>query len=110
MKLLEMIVTGECVNDNPYRFHARNPNGTAEHTVNIVMPLGGAESGLYRSPRKGESVLVAENDGGDSNMYYLMGYLPDSEQPFTTGDKNKVIDDGGEIFRYKKTGKNGPDV
>ncbi|MDR0684531.1 MAG: hypothetical protein LBF83_05330 [Spirochaetaceae bacterium] len=109
MKLLEMIVTGECVNDNPYRFHARNPNGTAEHTVHIVMPLGGAESGLYRSPRKGESVLVAENDGGDSNMYYLMGYLPDSEQPFTTGDKNKVIDDSGEIFRYKKTGKNGPD-
>ncbi|MDR2659216.1 MAG: hypothetical protein LBC27_04415 [Spirochaetaceae bacterium] len=108
MELLEMIVTGECTNSNPYRFQAHSPNdgGKVEYTVNIVMPLGGAESGLYRSPRKGETVLVAKESQSNSSTYYLMGYLPGTNQPFTANDKNKVIDDDGEVFRYKKTGEN----
>jgi hypothetical protein len=109
MDIFEMIVSVGCTNENPYRFQAHIPGNSAGHTVQMVMPLGGAESGLYRSPRVGETVLVVRRGNGNSDTYYLMGYLPGMDQPFTTGDENKVIDDGGEVFRYKKTGKNAPD-
>jgi hypothetical protein len=94
--------------EDPYRFYVRNPvyfnadppDGTpAFLTVQIVMPLGGKESGLFRFPRVGEKVLV----GIASNANYLMGYIPSSQDFQTDG---MFHDDGrGEVFRYQQTGK-----
>ncbi|MDR0684537.1 MAG: hypothetical protein LBF83_05360 [Spirochaetaceae bacterium] len=114
----EMTVIDACTKASPYTFTASIPNSEAV-PVKMVMPLGGVKSGLYRSPKVGEKVLVAAvettgtGDNSSSTTYYLMGYLPNAEnQSFfeasTTadaGDAHDVITEGGEVFRYKQTGK-----
>ena len=105
MDLLEMTVDAGCAAGTPYQFTALDASGTRV-TVKMVMPLGGNESGLYRSPKAGEKVLVAYTSG---TIYYLMGYLPggDGGNPFyakdysydkdgTTKNNNDVASDGGE--------------
>jgi hypothetical protein len=125
--------------DDPYRFYAaENPNG-ADSTgnqvtqltkqvkqVTMVMPLGGSQTGLYRFPRIGEKVLVL--DGGAN--YYMMGYIPTTDQPFyddtayantdadtdamrgfeakqkNPGDMQDFLQDNGMAFRYKRDAKN----
>ncbi|MDR2659261.1 MAG: hypothetical protein LBC27_04650 [Spirochaetaceae bacterium] len=111
MDLLEMVVDGACTKNKPYEFTASG-NGLTGQIVNMVMPLGGVESGMYRSPKVGEAVLVAFVDS--SSKYYLMGYLPKaSDQNFNkkingSEDASEVIDGLGEVLRYKKTGQNDP--
>jgi hypothetical protein len=66
------------------------------------MPLGGQNSGLYRSPKKNEKVLV----GYDDSDYYLLGYLPGVDQEFGNDNTGKdrtsdVISSKGEVFRYQ---------
>jgi hypothetical protein len=63
----------------PYQFYAKtNTQDTVTVVVNILMPVGGKETGLYRFPRPGESVMV-DVDGSTSPSYYLIGYLPDTQ-------------------------------
>jgi hypothetical protein len=101
--------------DAPYKFCAKDTGGT-EYTVNIVMPLGGAQSGLFRYPKVGEKVLVGVEGEGASAEYYLLGYLPDetADNNFDTeGDGHEGILPGkmqGEVFRYQKTGTNESDM
>ena len=113
----EMTVSAACTVASPYTFKA-SLTGRDPITVNMVMPLGGVESGLYRSPKVGEKVLVAAVGEGQSARYYLMGYLPSggqNGQPFfnagakdeDTSDAMNVINENGEVFRYKQTGKRG---
>jgi hypothetical protein len=110
--------------EDPYRFYVRNPvfstddppDGTpAFLIVQIIMPLGGKESGLFRFPRVGEKVLVGTETASGTNFHYLMGYIPTykpadeetntpSSQDFRTA--GMFQDDGrGEVFRYRQTGK-----
>jgi hypothetical protein len=58
----------------PYQFYAKD-SGKAVHVVNLLMPVGGKETGLYRFPQLEERVVV-DNDGAPSPTYYLIGYLP----------------------------------
>ncbi|MDR2758061.1 MAG: hypothetical protein LBB78_01635 [Spirochaetaceae bacterium] len=103
--------TGKIVKkpDDPFVFYVKNPaQENAALEVKIVMPLGGAESGLFRYPRVGEMVLV----GTENADRYLMGYIPTythtqgnpPTQDFQTDGMDQ--DDGrGEVFRYQQTGK-----
>ncbi|MDR1147882.1 MAG: hypothetical protein LBK66_04560 [Spirochaetaceae bacterium] len=120
MDLITGTVSSECTTANPYQFYIPDPTSTTETPkddipVNLVMPLGGIESGLYRSPKVGEKVLVATVDGANSSTTrYLMGYLPDNQtQTFSpipkgseTEDASEVIDCKAEVFRYNKEGAN----
>jgi hypothetical protein len=117
MDLIEMVVTEECGATNPYWFKAKEPSETDDHGIQLVMPLGGVESGLYRSPKQDEKVLVGVTGEGSAAQYYLMGYLPDStsnnfghKKPAPSPDSDQadmktLLDDNGEVFRYKQTGK-----
>jgi hypothetical protein len=120
MDLKEMVVSQACSVGNPYVFYVKNPAGGEDLDVKLVMPLGGAESGLYRSPKAGESVLVGiESSSSSVSMTrYLMGYLPDNsadnafERTSVSAGTNQVsqkmkglIHESGEVFRYKQTGK-----
>jgi hypothetical protein len=98
---------------DPFHFYVPNPAKNTDDkqefflTVQIVMPLGGRESGLFRYPRVGEKVLV----GNEGNSRYLMGYIPTftpSSQDFQT-DGMFENDGKGEVFRYEQTGKKEPD-
>jgi hypothetical protein len=108
-----MTVTQGCTGTDPYRFKARVGVEGEDLTVHLVIPIGGVESGLYRSPKAGESVLVGIQSVGVTNSYYLMGYVPDSannnfghiEDDGDTADMKTLLDDNGEVFRYKQTGK-----
>jgi hypothetical protein len=134
MALQKMMVCGKtyegkmCQGDAelPYQFYAISSSDTI-NVVNIVMPVGGKETGFYRYPRVGENILV--DDDGAKN-YYLMGYLPSAtdtsnnfltnakpqEEQGNSGDqekelkvfeeeKNALEDEKGMILRYKQTGK-----
>jgi len=122
---------------NPYKFYARAPWAAASEVaqVALVMPVGGAEAGLYRFPRIGEQVLVAVDTTGENVSRYLLGYLPTAGDyqgtaqknlpgvmPFqlkkseSTGEgstsldaydttKTEVLDKRGQVFRYRQTGK-----
>jgi hypothetical protein len=69
--------------------------------VNIIMPLGGSQSALFRYPKPGEKVLIGvEVDDGA----YLMGYLPENTADnIYTKNNNMVLPDemAGQFFRYK---------
>ncbi|MDR1251197.1 MAG: hypothetical protein LBK62_03420, partial [Treponema sp.] len=100
---------------NPYLFYAAetviedDSQEVPAREVQIVLPVGGSLSGLYRFPRVGERILVAETDGGN----FLMGYLPSSLVPFldsyTESGENgenilKTLEQKGEVLRYKTRG------
>jgi hypothetical protein len=90
----------------PYQFAAEERTGEKfQCIVNIVMPLGGSESGLFRYPKKGEKILV----GVEGNGSFLMGYLPeDTADNINTGKEKheSVMPDkmAGQFFRYKGPG------
>jgi hypothetical protein len=100
----------ETVIPDPYLFYASETLiWTKDQTVpakeiQMVQPLGGSQSGLYRFPRVGEDVLVAETSRGN----FLMGYVPSRFNPFF-GSKEKenitgALDEMAEVLRYQKTG------
>ncbi|MDR3170123.1 MAG: hypothetical protein LBU17_00680 [Treponema sp.] len=103
--------------NNPYQFYATTDtaDSTKRVDVTIVMPLGGVQSGLFRFPRVGESVMVGvpgEDDADMSGTNYLMGYIPDTSGNYfdSTGTTHpEMLDKEGEVFRYKKSGTNAPD-
>ncbi|MDR2500730.1 MAG: hypothetical protein LBD37_06595 [Treponema sp.] len=106
-------ITGTIQAKNLYTFFAVTASETDMQEVAMVLPIGGAQSGLYRFPRVGERVLV---DTGASGRYYLLGYVPsESNDPFAPVDetattleaeKAKLSDAQGAVFRYRKTGEN----
>ena len=99
----------------PYQFPAEeNPNASATESnfkciVDIVMPIGGSESALFRYPKKGERVLVGIED--TIKKAFLMGYLPEEgneknkgQNDFFAGKDNERVRPGkmaGQFFRYK---------
>jgi hypothetical protein len=120
----------------PYKFKAKKAignNSEEPKEVQLVMPVGGKETGLFRYPKVYEKVLV-DDDGGRPPQYYLMGYLPSEEDKsnnFLTNDepqrkdfanenafkeaKDKfekeqkdLKDEEGMVLRYKQTGKDAP--
>jgi hypothetical protein len=79
----------------PYQFGAKiQPTESKEtsKTVNILMPIGGKETGLFRYPKVGERVVV-DNDGATSPTYYLMGYLPSA-----TDANNNFLSNTNELW------------
>ncbi|MDR2629866.1 MAG: hypothetical protein LBC60_02975 [Spirochaetaceae bacterium] len=72
MVVVETSAGTDLVATPPYQFYAQI-NGKNTVVVNILMPLGGKESGLYRYPRPGESVMTDKDRAGN---YYLIGYIP----------------------------------
>jgi hypothetical protein len=65
--------------NNGYQFYVDIVSGGNPATlVNMVMPMGGPEAGLFRFPRVGERVLVCHA----VNDYYFMGFAPD---PLSSG-------------------------
>ncbi|MDR2521624.1 MAG: phage baseplate assembly protein V [Spirochaetaceae bacterium] len=103
------------VDSNPYRFYAGVADGDAIQpktgiTVQMVLPVGGDTSGLYRFPRVGEQVLV-EVGGGENN--YLLGYVPQNTEgnmAFAPGAsateteaKKMIGEKQGTMLRYKNT-------
>ncbi|MDR2404739.1 MAG: phage baseplate assembly protein V [Spirochaetaceae bacterium] len=109
------------ISKDPFRFYVSNPDKEPKDNqepflkVQIVMPLGGREAGLFRFPRVGEQVLV----GTEGLSNYLMGYIPTYTSGTDATDTTPAIeaaqdfqtvgmfeDDGkGEVFRYEQTGK-----
>jgi hypothetical protein len=106
-----------CISKNdPYRFYAiTNTSGAVKTEVVMMMPLGGIESGLFRFPKVGDKILVAQSERGGSEDSYLMGYLPNtSDNQFNkvedgAEDTAGILGELGEVFRYKKTGSNTSD-
>ena len=84
------------------------PTDKNPQTVTLMRPVGGKMEGLYRFPHIGEKVLVLSATNGN---YYLMGYLPGEETPFSSPVKGKEdsempLDKEGLSLRYKKKGEN----
>jgi hypothetical protein len=75
--------------------------------VQIVMPLGGKESGLFRQPRVGEKVLIGTEETDSAN--YLMGYIPslDEENSYFSPS---MADKKAEVFRFNNNGANFSDT
>ena len=72
--------------------------------VQIIMPLGGSNSGMFRQPKVGEKVLVLVSD---DNKYYLQGFIPETKEDFSTFDGESSIDKSeGQVWRYKNSGTN----
>ncbi|GHV46785.1 hypothetical protein AGMMS49546_35410 [Spirochaetia bacterium] len=102
---------------DPYRFYVKgnkeltvDGQQTTVYQVQMVSPLGGTESGLFRFPKVGERVLVAFTDG----VFYMMGYVPSANAPFNgvtdQGEETEgILEAQGEVFRFKKTGENNAD-
>jgi hypothetical protein len=99
----------------PYQFYAKKRTSDADtEVVNLVMPFGGKESGFFRYPREGETILVDQDAAG---AYYLMGHLPsesDIHNNFLINEvnagafgkeKQDLKDEAGMILRYQQTGK-----
>jgi hypothetical protein len=107
----------------PYSFYAKKAeNDPNTYVIQLVMPLGGKENGLFRYPKVGEKILI-DDDGGSN--YYLLGYLPDEESVkdnFLTNanagasttieafgiEKAALKNEEGMILRYQQTGKDTP--
>jgi hypothetical protein len=119
-KEVDVKIVGTIQAENLYTFYAVNSgieNPTPEDTkeITMVLPVGGALSGIYRFPRVGEKVLV-EVGGTSDSANYLLGYIPselnapfapvDAENTTGTAEKNKLLEDGqGVVLRYQQTGK-----
>jgi hypothetical protein len=135
MALQEMIVvekqgTSGPTAEYPYQFYAKvNERETETKVVNILMPVGGKESGLYRFPRPRECVMVDDGDG--TGTYYLIGYLPnarkqesnflsnaapvegedgyDTKQENFDAERAALLDAKALVLRYEQTGKKVPE-
>ncbi|MDR0758897.1 MAG: hypothetical protein LBF74_02155 [Treponema sp.] len=106
----------------PYEFYAQQGANTPV-IVNLVMPVGGKETGFYRYPKKDERILV-DDDGNTTNpTYYLMGYLPSATEAgnnFLTNanagtsigafdiEQAALKNEEGMVLRYEQTGKDTP--
>ena len=144
MILQEMIVTdsdgktqkadgtslmGKCISgEDVYTFYAMKKKNEPKDVitpekmpakVNLTLPAGGNQNGMYRFPRVGEKVLVAV----EGTKHYLMSYLPSAENLFSPTEKVKtkdgnevdkektdVFDRDGQVLRYHKTGENTSDT
>jgi hypothetical protein len=109
-------VDGAGKND-PYQFYAMeapynkdNPppavGAVKPLPVQIVLPLGGNLSGIYRYPKIGEKVLVYCAGVGDASAKnYLLRCIPSADNPFFSGTDalpDEVAFAGeGEVIRYK---------
>jgi hypothetical protein len=91
----------------PYEFAAAEDTSDTKsyRIVNIVMPLGGSQSALFRYPKEGEKVLVGVDDSDNS---YLLGYIPEkntNDNIYTGNDNNMILpgeeEMAGQFFRYK---------
>jgi len=72
--------------------------------VQIIMPLGGDNSGIFRQPKVGEKVLVLVSD---DNRHYLQGFIPETDEDFSTENENGGIEKtSGQVLRYRHTGDN----
>ena len=116
LKTMYTLKTGTPVDDVdpelPYQFAAEHTvdDKTNRYIVDIVMPIGGSESALFRYPKEGEKVLVAIEDDGN----YLMGYLPakkEKDNIFTGEDDKQILPEhmAGQFFRYKGPNDNTED-
>ncbi|MDR2865194.1 MAG: hypothetical protein LBV68_06280 [Spirochaetaceae bacterium] len=76
------------------------PDGNAVD-VHLVMPVGGVETGLYRSPQLNDIILVGETGTG-SITRYLIGYVPQSAVAIGVTKKfdsvNKLMDDDKPVL------------
>jgi hypothetical protein len=93
--------------DTPVSVSLPNAQTSNDDTprVQIVMPRGGQESGLFRPPRIGEKVLV----GTEDDDLYLIGYIPtsaDGQNKFSPAGTDKKA----EVFRYNNNGVNFSDT
>jgi hypothetical protein len=76
---------------------------TSLREVLIVMPLGGTESGLFRQPRVGDRVLVAQEGG----FNYLMGYMPSLDKEYGNNfSADNAAANMAQVFRYNNNGVN----
>jgi hypothetical protein len=127
MALKKMIVSADKGGEDsatarfPYQFYAKEKTeATQTKVVNLVMPIGGKETGFFRYPKAEENILV-DDDGASSPSYYLIGYLPsemDEENNFLTNKQdadnefNNEVQalkaEEGMILRYQQTGKKDP--
>jgi len=107
------MITKDVTVKDPFTFYASSDIGVKVNDVRIVMPLGGAESGIFRQPQIGEKILVNKNADG----YFLLGFIPtftpgeteqnDSYTFLPAGVDKKDIDlSKGQVLRYKNTGEN----
>ncbi|MCQ2966509.1 MAG: hypothetical protein MJ250_07230 [Alphaproteobacteria bacterium] len=57
--------------------------------ITYTMPVGGDKNGQFRFPHYGEKILVIQQ----GNSFFLMSYLPGSQEPFFSQDELKEYDD-----------------
>lgn len=76
------------------------------YEVKFTQPVGGYGQGLFRMPRVGDRVLVlcvptgTTTPGGlQDATYYLLGYLPGEEMPFTTSGELNRPEKDAETYR-----------
>ena len=85
--------TGNSVElETGYKFTAVPFAGKKEDkiTVRLVMPVGGMGQGLFRVPRIGDRILVCRFVVGNVTTYYLQGYLPDANMPFSNTENEST--------------------
>jgi hypothetical protein len=71
--------------------------------VNMIVPMGGPQSGLFRFPRVGEQVLICRVEGNES--YYLLGFVPTASAPFYPegAQKNMTLTEALDAYKDPKT-------
>ena len=83
------------------------PSTTAANviTVELTMPLGGQNSGLFRVPRIGERVLVVKV----SDAYYLQSYLSSADCVFDDFDQKHVLNQlyDATLLHYSRNDQHG---
>jgi hypothetical protein len=118
MALEKMIVSATKVGNGsdakfPYEFYAKKTSRDQNtYVIQLIMPLGGKESGLFRYPKDGETILV---DMGGTAGNCLLGYFPSESEAvnnFLTNtassnsdEKNALQNEAGMVLRYEQTGK-----
>lgn len=89
-------VCDEIDKNNPMRFYAVIDFSEKSAVIaNLVIPVGGASSGMYYFPKIGDRVLLTCFQG----KYYLFGYLSDTNEfgDFHTGIRDDMV--GSTILR-----------
>lgn len=57
--------------------------------INYTMPVGGDKNGQFRFPHYGEKILVIQQ----GNAFFLLSYVPNSEEPFFSQDEFDEYED-----------------